>query len=201
MSAGEHLAYTGRWITFVKQQDVCATKLASLSGLCWTLAVHFTFSYPTCFILSSWTNNQLITNYSGGNLVMNISPVLAVSSQRRDLQCQHASTPPQLPTSQMIGIRQPSSLQWQSLGTSSFPGSDSDSLLNWSDTGDKCSCPLCKRHFHNRANMKRHLKIHLNDRRYKCSKCSTGFYRPDHLKLHESKCRGLLRTSQLPPNI
>lgn len=136
-----------------------------------------------------------------GKLVINISPVLAVTSQRRELQCLHSSALQQLPTSLMIGTRQPSSLQWQSLESTAYPGSDTDSSLNWSDSGDKCSCPLCKRHFHNPANMKRHLKIHLNDRRYKCSKCSTGFYRPDHLKLHESKCRGLLRTSQLPPTL
>lgn len=157
-----------------------------------------------CFCLN-WNNLsvRLINNLSiitEKLVIINICHVLTVTRQLRDLQYQLTSTAQQQPTSLMIGTRQPSTLQGQSLETTAYPGSGGDSVLNWCDSGDKCSCPICKRHFHNPANMKRHLKIHLNDRRYKCIKCSTGFYRADHLKIHESKCRGLLRarTSKLP---
>lgn len=54
---------------------------------------------------------------------------------------------------------------------------------------DKLTCQLCGRHFHNIANLRRHLKIHYNDRRFQCSSCGMAFYRSDHLKLHKARCQ------------
>ena len=142
-----------------------------------------------------WYFNWKGFKLNGGNV--SIFTVLTASRQG-DFHYQHDGTVQRQRSSTVIGTRQPSSWHQHILQNKTCCGSSSDLGQNKPFSGDQCSCPLCGHHFQYLANMKRHLKIHLNDRRYKCSKCGTAFYRPDHLKVHERKCKGLMRTSLLP---
>ena len=129
---------------------------------------------------------------------VSIFTVLTASRhQHGDFEYQHSITIQQ-PISVVFGTPQPRSWSQHIAQNNTYSGSDSDLVLNQPFCSDQCSCPICGRHFQYLANMKRHLKIHLNDRNYKCSKCGNGFYRPDHLKVHERRCKRLVRTSLLP---
>lgn len=48
----------------------------------------------------------------------------------------------------------------------------------------KCTCACCGLKFHNRSNLRRHEKKHLNIYRHHCAICGRKFSRSDCLKLH-----------------
>ena len=61
-------------------------------------------------------------------------------------------------------------------------------------------CPHCDKMFKNSSTLKQHLRIHEDQRQYKCDECGVGFNRRDglrlHLKVHQkSDSRGLKECS------
>ncbi|XP_014226069.1 uncharacterized protein LOC106651891 [Trichogramma pretiosum] len=58
------------------------------------------------------------------------------------------------------------------------------------------ACPRCDKMFKNTSTLKQHLRIHEDQRPYKCNECGVGFNRRDGLRLHmrvhqKSNSRGL----------
>jgi uncharacterized Zn-finger protein len=46
------------------------------------------------------------------------------------------------------------------------------------------TCTGCDKKFTSKKNLARHMKLHLNERRYECTFCNKRFNRPDYLKKH-----------------
>lgn len=67
---------------------------------------------------------------------------------------------------------------------------DSNNLqLKFEDKDDCCegfSCSICHKNFSTKKNLSRHLSLHKNEKKYKCSfeGCNKAYLRSDHLKRH-----------------
>jgi uncharacterized Zn-finger protein len=48
------------------------------------------------------------------------------------------------------------------------------------------ACDGCDRRFGSKKNLARHLKLHMNERKYVCTVCNRGFNRGDYLKKHDA---------------
>lgn len=51
-------------------------------------------------------------------------------------------------------------------------------------SANQFTCDICSKSFYKLKNLKRHQKLHSQDKKYKCDKCSCSYSRSDHLKRH-----------------
>lgn len=51
-------------------------------------------------------------------------------------------------------------------------------------------CPFCKRHFTQRQSMRRHMSMHILEKRFFCQNCKKGFHRKEYMLVHQERCLG-----------
>lgn len=59
-------------------------------------------------------------------------------------------------------------------------------LHKWNSCNDKMPCPICNRVF-GKSSLRCHLRLHTNERIFKCDQCELKFTRKANLKEHTQR--------------
>lgn len=63
--------------------------------------------------------------------------------------------------------------------------------------GEQLKCNFCTKTFTKSRNLRRHILTHTDVKPYRCKTCENCFSRYDHLKYHQSRCRGRKQHSEV----
>lgn len=69
--------------------------------------------------------------------------------------------------------------------------------VNMGKGGEQLKCSFCTKTFTKSRNLRRHILTHTDVKPYRCKTCETCFSRHDHLKYHQTRCRGKKQHSEV----